>query len=71
LNNIHYQLMNSIIAEIDSAISRTGKSPSQIFDNLLRVHPEVAFSFKDWNELRPEVQDAITTRIKHTLAKMA
>jgi len=63
--------MNSIITEIDSAISRTGKSPSQIFDDLLELHPEVAFSFKDWNELQPEVQDAITTRIKHTLAKMA
>lgn len=71
MHNIHHQLMSSIVHDIDRAIARTGKSPNQIFDELFRLHPEVTFTLEDWHELRTEVQTAIVTRIKITLAKMS
>ncbi|MBP2646355.1 MAG: hypothetical protein H6Q75_1795 [Firmicutes bacterium] len=71
MRNIHHQLINSIFIDIDNAIARTKKSPGEIITDLMRLHPEISIFLDDWTALRPEVQTAITTRIKNTLAKMA
>jgi len=70
LHNIHHQLMNLIIDDVDRTIARTGKSSKQIINDLKCLHPEITFKLKDWDQLCQQTQDVAIVRIKKTLASM-